>query len=1346
MTKKEPNLSGTLSEAVSVATSVAYTRQEIQKLKTELVSLLEKKTTEVIVEQVPGPVGPRGALGATGSQGPKGDKGDVGERGEKGEVGPQGNMGPDGPRGLKGDKGDKGDTGDVGPQGIAGERGPQGLKGDKGDDGKNGLDGRDGQAGAIGPVGPAGEQGLQGERGPKGDKGDKGERGESGRDGQQGIQGPAGPQGEVGPQGVQGVAGKDGKDADVKPVEEKFQKFIDNVQKDVNAFKTKVNAAVLKAGGDAWKATGSGEVNLRYLDDIDRDSITDGYVLSYDATTSKFKFVEQSAPAGGVGTLQQVTIAGNTTSRGMTTSTLAFNLTSANTVTTGQMAWNAADLTVDIGMANGVTLQVGQEQYIKVKASEAISDGQAVMFAGVDGEHILAARNNMSSAGYIPEYFIGIATQDLAQNGFGYVTVFGKVNKLNTLAYTAGDLLYADPAVIGGLTKVEPQAPNLHIIVAAVTKRSGGDGHILVRPSFRPKLSNLSDVQITNIANNNLIKYNSANSRFENVSASSIIEPAYAQANSALSIAQSAFAQANTGGAAGTDDLARSIANSAFSTANTANTKAQAAYDYANTIVVPSLTGYATEIFVTTQGYITSANLVPYATTATTNAISNTVSTVWNTANNSYAQANTATSLAQAAYNFANTIVSDTQVDPLARSIANSAFAQANTGLAKDYTINTVASNTSIASTDSRELFLCDTSNNVVLTMPAGNTVSDGFNFKVTRLGAGEVTLINAFSDIIFRGIKFGDIPLSFNSVYSEEISDWENLTIDGEYTPSSLTLSSFDNQNTFEFVSISNTEYAITQGLVLTGGTSDFQVGDYNDLINTPDLSVYATTATTNIIWDKANSAFAQANTGGASGTDNLARSIANSAFSTANASYSQANTANTKAQAAYDKANTVPSAVSSQNYVYVIANTAGTSKTWEFSPSGSINFPDTTSQTTAFTGTAIDSLARTTANSATTLAQAAYNQANTGAATSQLINGSSIVSLSNNDILTVPGPISGLGNSKLDFTTYGSNTAYLTTTSDDSTALFVSLEAAELYANTTVQIRTNTAGTSKNWTFGADGTLTFPDNTTQTTAFTGTAIDSLSRTTANSAYDKANTAITTSGGTITYQPVSTTGYGLTISSANTQGGTGYADFLKATNSSTGATNPNKSFRLDSAGNFQIINSAYTANLFELSDSGNLNLPSGTLRVGGKQTVNGPAFSVYRDSVATIPTDVLTLMAWTTEEYDTAGCMTSTRFTPNVAGYYSLVGSVRIDGDIGTGERMISIKKNGNEYRRGMNAKGTASVGTEWFQMEVSCQVYANGTTDYFELFVQHGAGTNRNTTAGQPFTAFQGCMIRGA
>jgi hypothetical protein len=81
----------------------------------------------------------------------------------------------------------------------------------------------------------------------------------------------------------------------------------------------------------------------------------------------------------------------------------------------------------------------------------------------------------------------------------------------------------------------------------------------------------------------------------------------------------------------------------------------------------------------------------------------------------------------------------------------------------------------------------------------------------------------------------------------------------------------------------------------------------------------------------------------------------------------------------------------------------------------------------------------------------------------------------------LTVPGPISGLGNAKLDFTTYA-NVAYLTSTSNDTTALIMGTTSAELYAHTNILIRTNTDGTAKVWTFGDDGSLTLPGSITLT------------------------------------------------------------------------------------------------------------------------------------------------------------------------------------------------------------------------------------------------------------------------
>lgn len=517
MTKKETNLSGTLSEAVSVATSVAYTRQEIQKLKTEFVSLLEKKTTEVIVEQVPGPVGPRGALGATGAQGPKGDKGDkgdVGERGEKGDVGQQGEIGPEGPQGIKGDKGD------VGPQGVQGIAGNRGEKGDKGEDGKNGLDGRDGEAGKIGPAGPIGETGLQGERG---EKGDRGERGEPGKDGQQGIQGSVGPRGDIGPQGIQGVAGKDGKDGDVKPVEEKFKKFQDVLEKDLQQYKNRINASVSKAmATDAWKATGSGEVNLRYLDDVDRDSIQDGYVLSYDGASQKFEFISPSAASFTPTDVQQVF--------------------------------------AEVKNAENVTL----------------TKGQAVYLFGATGNKasVKLAQNGVDATS---AKTLGLVySNSITPGGTGFVITQGQLVGVDTQAYNEGDTLYLANTA-GNLTKVKPFAPEHIVFIGIVERANQGQGEIYVNPQNGFELDEIHDVNINHnvaLANAHIIVYNSSLSVWENRpisylgvsgtddvarttanSAFTQANSAFTQANTATTLAQAAYNQANTGGAGASESL-----------------------------------------------------------------------------------------------------------------------------------------------------------------------------------------------------------------------------------------------------------------------------------------------------------------------------------------------------------------------------------------------------------------------------------------------------------------------------------------------------------------------------------------------------------------------------------------------------------------------------------------------------------------------------------------------------------------------------------------------------------------------------------------------------------------------
>jgi hypothetical protein len=72
-----------------------------------------------------------------------------------------------------------------------------------------------------------------------------------------------------------------------------------------------------------------------------------------------------------------------------------------------------------------------------------------------------------------------------------------------------------------------------------------------------------------------------------------------------------------------------------------------------------------------------------------------------------------------------------------------------------------------------------------------------------------------------------------------------------------------------------------------------------------------------------------------------------------------------------------------------------------------------------------------------------------------------------------------------------------------------------------------------------------------------------------------------------VTYNPASTSGAAISATGKDSNGGVGYFDFLKVTNTTSGATNSNKWFRLNSTGTIEIINSAYGATIFGLSDAG---------------------------------------------------------------------------------------------------------------------------------------------------------------
>jgi len=72
----------------------------------------------------------------------------------------------------------------------------------------------------------------------------------------------------------------------------------DVVDRNIDDIRKKIRFLEQSIGRIAATGPGGGEVNLKYLDDIDRASIADGKYLKYNNTTGKFEFDQISATIG----------------------------------------------------------------------------------------------------------------------------------------------------------------------------------------------------------------------------------------------------------------------------------------------------------------------------------------------------------------------------------------------------------------------------------------------------------------------------------------------------------------------------------------------------------------------------------------------------------------------------------------------------------------------------------------------------------------------------------------------------------------------------------------------------------------------------------------------------------------------------------------------------------------------------------------------------------------------------------------------------------------------------------------------------------------------------------------
>jgi hypothetical protein len=190
------------------------------------------------------------------------------------------------------------------------------------------------------------------------------------------------------------------------------------------------------------------------------------------------------------------------------------------TADTGKIAWDEGYGGFEYIQYRDVANHIGQDIEYYGKAVGTIAKGDVIQFAGVQGNHFLIKKAVPSEINANPKYIMGISKQSLINNEFGYVAHFGRIRGIDTSGYSEGALLWFSSSSInnGELTTTTPVAPNAKVLMAVVVD-DANNGTILVRPTIEPSIKELQDVNITSIANNQVLRWNNANLRWENTSA-----------------------------------------------------------------------------------------------------------------------------------------------------------------------------------------------------------------------------------------------------------------------------------------------------------------------------------------------------------------------------------------------------------------------------------------------------------------------------------------------------------------------------------------------------------------------------------------------------------------------------------------------------------------------------------------------------------------------------------------------------------------------------------------------------------------------------------------------------------
>jgi hypothetical protein len=190
----------------------------------------------------------------------------------------------------------------------------------------------------------------------------------------------------------------------------------------------------------------------------------DGYVLKYNNTNSQWE--AQAESGGSVGTLQQVTDQGATTTTNISTAQITMG---GDLLADGALTRTIGDETnrfiTSYSDLNGAIR-------FKAKAGVALSKGDVVYISGVSGGVPTVLKAQANSASTMPAFGLCYASASL--NADVQIVTLGNLDGINTGSFSLGDTLYVSETTAGALTNSAPTGEsNLIQNIAKIIKVDG---------------------------------------------------------------------------------------------------------------------------------------------------------------------------------------------------------------------------------------------------------------------------------------------------------------------------------------------------------------------------------------------------------------------------------------------------------------------------------------------------------------------------------------------------------------------------------------------------------------------------------------------------------------------------------------------------------------------------------------------------------------------------------------------------------------------------------------------------------------------------------------------------------